>query len=184
MKPAGLLFKSIVRPTLVGNIILQPLYKRDGEKLESVQRRGTKLVPCLKDLPFCERLKSHDLPSLTFRRGRGDMIETYKYTHGLCNTVNSWLSFGHDSVIRSHNLKLVKYRFNSKVRTYSFSNRIMNSWNSILPSYVVKATTLNQFKNNIDNHCVAKFPLSGIWRTAIKAARARCWEPVQRLASS
>ena len=147
-----LLFKSIVRPILeYGNVIWHPIYKRDIEKLENVQRRATKLVPYLKDLPYCERLKLLDLPSLTYRRSRGDMIETYKYTHGLYSTVNSWLSFDHDSVTRGHHLKLVKSRFHSNIRKNSFSNRIVNSWNS-LPSYVVEATTMNKFKNNIDNH--------------------------------
>ena len=78
-----LLFKSIVRPLLeYGNTIWHPILKRDIDKIESVQRRATKLVPCLKNLPYAERLKKLDLPSLSYRRNRGDMIVAYKK---ICN---------------------------------------------------------------------------------------------------
>jgi hypothetical protein len=43
--------------------------------LENVQRRATTLVLTIKDLPYEERLKH--LPTLAYRRLRGDMIETY-----------------------------------------------------------------------------------------------------------
>ena len=39
------------------------------------------MVPKLKDLEYEERLKRIDLPSLRYKRARGDMINTYKYPH-------------------------------------------------------------------------------------------------------
>ena len=50
--------------------------------MENVQDRATKLVPALKDLEYPDRLKQLDLPSMAYRRCRGDMIEVYKYLHG------------------------------------------------------------------------------------------------------
>ena len=147
-----LLFKSIVRPLLeYGNTIWHPILKRDIDKIESVQRRATKLVPCLKNLPYAERLKKLDLPSLSYRRNRGDMIETYKYVTKLYDTTNPWLVLDQDSVTRGHSHKLITSRFNTNIRKNSFSNRIVNDWNS-LPTHVINATTVNDFKNKLDSH--------------------------------
>ena len=46
--------------------------------IESVQRRATKMIPTIKDLPHSERLKKLKLPTLAYRRACGDMIEVYK----------------------------------------------------------------------------------------------------------
>ena len=64
-------------------------------QLEGVQRRATKQIPGLKDLPYPERLKTLKLPSLSFRRLRGDMIEVYKILSGkydkeACSILKLW----------------------------------------------------------------------------------------------
>ena len=46
--------------------------------IENVQIRATKLVDGFHDLTYEERLKRLGLPTLTYRRERGDMIEVYK----------------------------------------------------------------------------------------------------------
>jgi len=56
------------------------------EEVEKVQKRATKLVHECKHLPYADRLKYFKLPTLNYRRHRGDMIETYKITHGLYDT--------------------------------------------------------------------------------------------------
>ena len=48
------------------------------EAIEGVQRRATKMIPGLKKLSYTDRLKSLKLPTLAYRRARGDMIEVYK----------------------------------------------------------------------------------------------------------
>ena len=50
--------------------------------IENVQRRATKQLPGLKNLTYSERLQKLKLPSLNFRRVRGDMIELYKILNG------------------------------------------------------------------------------------------------------
>jgi ribonuclease P/MRP protein subunit RPP40 len=78
-----LLYKSLVRPHLeYGHVVYYPRYERQVALLEGVQRRGTKMVSDLRDLPYSERLRRLDLPSLVHRRKRGDLIEAYKYLHG------------------------------------------------------------------------------------------------------
>ena len=77
---------SLVRPHLeYANIIWGPHYKLDQKAVENVQRRATKIIPNIKDLPYRERLRHLNLPSLYHRRKRGDMINTYKIITGKVN---------------------------------------------------------------------------------------------------
>ena len=57
--------------------------KKDMDQLERVQRCATKLAVGLHNMPYEERLKIIDLPSLVYRRYRTDMIEVYKYLNAL-----------------------------------------------------------------------------------------------------
>ena len=50
--------------------------------IERVQKRGTRMIATLKDRRYTERLKALDLPSLEYRRKRGDMIMYYKIMTG------------------------------------------------------------------------------------------------------
>ena len=52
--------------------------KKDIEALEKVQKRATKILPQLKHITYSDRLKACKLPTLHYRRIRGDMIKTYK----------------------------------------------------------------------------------------------------------
>ena len=54
---------------------------QDMEAVEKVQKRATKLITSLKHKSYEERLGIH-LPTLKFRRIRGDMIEVYKILTG------------------------------------------------------------------------------------------------------
>ena len=79
-KSFSLLFKALVRPILeYNNTIWHPRFKSIDTKIESVQRRATKMIHGTKNLSYPERLKAVNLPTLSFRRLRGDMIQVYKY---------------------------------------------------------------------------------------------------------
>ena len=76
------LFTSLVRPHLeYGNVVWHPYLRKDIEAIEAVQHRATKMVPGLSKMSYEERLKKLDLPTLEYRRQRGDAIEAYKYLH-------------------------------------------------------------------------------------------------------
>jgi hypothetical protein len=60
------------------NLVWFPYKKEDIRNLEKVQRRATKLIPSLRKLSYDVRIKRLKLPTLVFRRHRGDMIEVYK----------------------------------------------------------------------------------------------------------
>jgi len=51
---------------------------KDIEEVEKVQKRATKQVKSLRGLPYEQRLRKLNLPTLRYRRHRGDMIEVYK----------------------------------------------------------------------------------------------------------
>ena len=79
------LYTSLVRRHLeYGNAAWMPLYSKYITLLENVQRRATKLVPGLHDREYEDRMKQWKLPSLHYRRTRGDLIELYKHTHIAC----------------------------------------------------------------------------------------------------
>ena len=55
--------------------------KKNINILENVQIRATKIVDGLANLDYPERLKKLGLPTLVFRRARGDIIEVFKHLH-------------------------------------------------------------------------------------------------------
>ena len=59
---------------------------------------------------------------------------------------------------QGHALKMHKNSFKKIVQQSFFSRRILNSWNS-LPKDITEATSLNVFKNKLNNHIgLLKYP--------------------------
>ena len=54
---------------------------------------------------------------------------------------------------RGHSLKLESVRAKYDLRKYSFTSRIVSVWNS-LSEDVVRAPSLNIFKNNLDKYWI------------------------------
>ena len=120
-----ILYKSLVRPTLeYGNPIWDPYYVLDQQAVDRVQRRATRMIQPLRDLPYHTRLHQLNLPSLTYRRRRGDMIIMYQITHHLLN-IPFPAFFIPSSYIctRGHNYKLLKSHFRCRPRQLFFSIR-------------------------------------------------------------
>ena len=71
------LYKSIVRPHLeYANVVWHPIYRRQMQSIENVQRRATKIVKEIKNMSYSDRLKALKLPSMKYRQTRGDLIQT------------------------------------------------------------------------------------------------------------
>ena len=121
------------------------------DAIEKVQKRATKTLPGLRDKSYSDRLKILNLPTLAYRRLRGDMIETYKIVNGFYDPDSSpKLPFREFSFLRGHKQMLRKDYVKKPVRSNAFSQRIVNTWNS-LPDWIVSAETVNTFKNRLDN---------------------------------
>ena len=147
------LFKSLVRPIIeYGNAVWSPHLRKHVNLIESVQRLFTKCIIGTKHLSYEERLKFLGLPSLEFRRFRGDLIETYKICKGVYDpaTTSSLFVTNSSDRTRTNGLKLTKRVTNSSQYQHFFTNRVINYWN-ILPTHVVNAKSTNAFKNYIDN---------------------------------
>lgn len=145
-----LLFTAIVRPHLeFGNVVWAPHLEKDKKLIEGVLRRATRVVSGVKDLEYEERLEKIKLPSMTYRRVRGDLIETYKYTHGFYRNQDSMFTLDTDRSTRGHSFKLKKFRCKTTLRQHFFNQRVVERWNN-LPASVVEAPSINAFKNRVD----------------------------------
>jgi len=101
---------------------------------------------------------------LVYRRYRGDMIEVFKYLHGMYSVSSSeLLPRAPVSALRGHYYKLLKRHCRSHARLTFFSFRVVTLWNT-LPSEVVSAPSLNTFKGRLDkywgwgHHCYSLDP--------------------------
>ena len=116
------------------------------------RERATKLLKCLRDKGYEERLKALNLTSLSERRVRGDLIQLYKIIHGYDSVSFKngipYSNFGYSSRrnVFALNRELVK---NSNPRFTFFFNRIGNIWNK-LPNEIVTARNINSFKAKLD----------------------------------
>ena len=144
------LYKAIVRPTLeYGNCIWGPFFEGDKNMLEKIQRRATKLVENLRHLPYQERLKQLNIPSLNFRRKRGDMITLFKILSGRIKAEGVVPLGNPNQRTRGHALRLKKQFARKLPRRHHLPIRACNDWNR-LPGNVVQARTLNAFKKSLD----------------------------------
>ena len=148
-----MLYKTLVRPLLeYGNAIWGPHNREDQKMVERVQRRATKLVDGMQNLTYEERLKILNLPSLQYRRRRGDVILVYQMLHGRLNLCRE-VFFSEPSLrtTRGHSFKLAKPHAQTRARRQHWSIRVINDWNS-LPEDIVTAESLNEFKNKVDKY--------------------------------
>ena len=94
-----MLYKSLVRPTLeYGNPIWGPEYVLDQQAVERVQRRATRMIQLLWDLPYHARLHQLNLPSLTYRRRRGDSYD-YNLSNNSPSTQHSFSRLLHSFIV-------------------------------------------------------------------------------------
>ena len=144
------LYKALVRPTIeYCSTVTNPVHKKDQDKIERVQRRATKLVQGLEDHTYDDRLKELRLDSLSVRRSRADLLQTYRIIHKVDNIEEDlFFQRAPSNRTRNNGFKLFKHHCSTKVRGHSFSQRTIDQWNE-LPASVVAAPSLNHFKSGL-----------------------------------
>lgn len=144
------LYKSLVRPHLEYCVqAWRPHLVKDIQLIEAVQHRATKCVEGMSVLSYEERLRRLKLPSLEYRRIRGDLIQVFKVYKGWAGLEFGELFQANHNTLRGHSAKLFKKRVYSDIGKFSFSNRVVDLWNS-LPSDIIDCSSLNEFKNKLD----------------------------------
>ena len=153
----SLLFKALVRCHLETSVaVWSPASERHIDLMEGVQRRATKMLPDMSHFDYPERLKKLRLPTLKYRRCRGNMIETFKiikekYDKDVSPKLVMRNSINQRSTTRGHQYTLFQGRSVKEVRRRSFTQRVIPIWNS-LPSKVVEAEMTDTFKVRLDKH--------------------------------
>ena len=132
------------------SVVWDPHLKKDISALENVQRRYTKRIYGLWDVPYEDRLERLGLSTLRNRRIFLDLLLLYKIVFNLCSIpFDSLFTFAPNvRQTRGHNLKL----FHSHTRTdcfkYFYSNRVVHHWN-MLSSDIINVGSYAGFKRKI-----------------------------------
>ena len=122
------LFQALVRPHIeYAEAVWSPFKVGDIVKIENVQRRATKQVPTLKNMEYNERLKKLKMPTLKYRRMRGDMIEVFKIINGIYDplTTVDMFELNTTSNTKGHSKKMKIKTIRLNVQIYTFVVRIV-----------------------------------------------------------
>ncbi len=145
------LYKTLVRPHLeYASAAWSPHYAKDKKLLERVQHRFTRMFDELRDMEYAARLEILRLWSLEERRNRADLIELFRMARGFSSVpLEAFFERSASGRTRGHSCKLSKMRCRGDVRLHFFSLRVVDRWNR-LPDSVVRAQTVNAFKNGLE----------------------------------
>ena len=149
------LYITFVRPHLeYAQAVWAPHLAKHINMLENVQERATRLVDGLHNVDYPNRLQFLDLPTLAYRRARGDMIELWKHFHTYDQGTLSKSFKPRPRVIRRHKLQLFNNKSKDGIRGIqrnSFYHRVVDVWNQ-LPKKVAESNSIDDFKTNLDEH--------------------------------
>ena len=149
------LYTSFVRPHMeYGQSVWSPHLVKHKNMIENVQIRATKLVDGFDGVSYSDRLQKLNLPTLAYRRLRGDMIETFKHINKYDHHALSVSFNPRNRPSRQHPFQLIQEKTLDGTRgvlSNSFYHRIVKGWNK-LPIEVVNAKSVNSFKNKLDDH--------------------------------
>ena len=128
---------------------VSPFFKKDVKILEDVQRRATKMMSGLHELPYPTRPCKLKLSTLVYRRRQSDAILVHKLINS--KALPDLLPLvPQDSCTRGHNLQLSRHFSSKQQHTHILTIYVANLWNKLLPDTIAAQTT-DSFKNHLDN---------------------------------
>ena len=152
------LYKSLIRPHLeYASVIWSPKFKSDRDAIEKVQKRATRLVSGISQLPYEQRLRILGLPTLQYRRKRADIVQTFKIIKGIdsvqytreCQVCgNSMFKPALSTHTRGHSLKL-QIQHQQGARKHFLPARVSSNWNK-LSQDTVNSDTVTTFKTRLE----------------------------------
>jgi len=150
------IYKTMIRPNLeYASSVWNPTAAGLIHSIEIVQTKVTKLI-LGKGIPYEERLRILELPTLRWRRYFLDLLKVYIILNAADETPIRKVLFTFNSEIsttnlRRHRLALHGDTAQSNVLNNQFANRVIDTWNS-LPSLLVNLTNFHSFKSNLKRH--------------------------------
>ena len=129
-----------------------PYLQKDINILEAAQRRFTRLISCIKHLPYHQRLEALGLPSLEIRRKKIDLIQAYKIWNGIDKVQG--LNFTKLSEHHKVNTRMaskenfVQPHARLDLRKNFFTLKVTQDWNN-LPHEIQRAPSLQKFKDHL-----------------------------------
>ena len=89
---------------------------RKNNKIERIQKNYTKNISGMGSIDYESRLRALKIPSLEYRRERGDMIEVYKILNNIYDpiTTHSLLTIDKDKITGDQYFKLKKHSLKLK----------------------------------------------------------------------
>ena len=150
------LYKTFVRCHLeFSTPAWSPWQAGDIDVLERVQRRAVSLIQGLRGTTYEGKLAELGLRTLEDRRARIDLVQTFKILKGHDNVDHTkWFKTVGNEVARStrstgYHLNITGNRSNTEVRRNFFSNRVVNSWNS-LSDHIKESPNVQVFKKRLE----------------------------------
>ena len=149
-----MLYNQKIRPHIEwGSVACPPDTRAEADSLDRVQNKATHLVKSLRHMSAEERRQSLNLYPLSYRRLRGDLLETYKILNSL--TKIDYRQFWEVKQTRN-GPTLMKEQVGQnrpgggrRQRTTFFSYRAIKPWNW-LPKTLKESRTLDTFKRGMD----------------------------------
>ena len=152
------LFRTYVRPHVDYCVAAwSPWTQGDKDVLENVQRRAIGMVTNFKGKTYEEKLAEAGMVTLEARRLRGDLFQAYRVLNQVDDVdPGKWFTMaqGRGGAMSTRYtggvLNVERGDGRGDVRKNFWSQRVVDPWNN-LPEEVKTASSLDNFKNGIDN---------------------------------
>jgi hypothetical protein len=79
------------------------------------------------------------------------MVEMFRINNNIDKVNSNKIFPKNENTTRGHKHTIYKKQCRTNIRKYSFSQRVVDTWNS-LPAKVIESNTVNGFKNQLNSH--------------------------------